>query len=99
MVTDPALRDTLLKVGDDPAEEMAAITWPYAAAMAIRVPVCTLFHTVYKGGPDCLIGAFARVQLYQACEWRARWDRRRRACCRYAASCSPRWEWPVPTGA
>ncbi|KQO04748.1 hypothetical protein [Sphingomonas sp. Leaf242] len=58
-VTDPALRDTLSQVGDDPAEEMAAIAWSYAAAMAIGVPIGTLFHPGYKGGPDYLIAAFA----------------------------------------
>jgi hypothetical protein len=58
-VTDPALRDTLVQVGDDPAEEMAAIAWSYAAAMAIGMPVATLFHAGYKGGPEYLIAAFA----------------------------------------
>jgi hypothetical protein len=58
-VTDPALRDTLVQVGDDPAEEMAAIAWSYAAAMAIGMPVGTLFHAGYKGGPEYLIAAFA----------------------------------------
>lgn len=58
-VTDPAQRDTLAQVGDDPAEEMAAIAWSYAAAMAIGVPIGTLFHADYKGGPDSLIAAFA----------------------------------------
>jgi len=58
-VTDPAQRDILAQVGDDPAEEMAAIAWSYAAAMAIGVPVGTLFHAGYKGGPDSLIAAFA----------------------------------------
>ncbi|WP_132898497.1 hypothetical protein [Sphingomonas sp. PP-CC-3A-396] len=54
------LRDTLSKVGDDPAEEMAAIARSYAAAMAIGVQVRTLFQAGYKGGPDYLIAAFAR---------------------------------------
>ncbi|RXD02134.1 hypothetical protein EQZ23_18470 [Sphingomonas sp. UV9] len=58
-VTDPALRDTLSQVGDDPAEEMAAIAWSYAAAMAIGIPTATLFHAAYKGGPDYLVAAFA----------------------------------------
>ncbi len=58
-VTDPALRDMLAEVGDDPAEEMAAIAWSYAAARAIGVPTATLFHADYKGGPDYLIAAFA----------------------------------------
>ena len=58
-VSDPALRNTLAEVGDDPAEEMAAIAWSYAAALAIGVPPVTLFHAGYKGDPDYLIGAFA----------------------------------------
>ncbi|KQS46279.1 MULTISPECIES: hypothetical protein [unclassified Sphingomonas] len=58
-VTNPALWDTLSQVGDDPAEEMAAIAWSYAAAMAIGIPTATLFHAGYKGGPDYLIAAFA----------------------------------------
>jgi hypothetical protein len=53
------LRDTLLQVGNDPAEDMAAIAWSNAAAMAIGVPVCALFHADYKNGPDYLIAAFA----------------------------------------
>lgn len=57
-VADPAVRDTL-QVGDDPAEEMAAIAWSYAAAMAIGMPVETLFHSGYKDGPEYLIAAFA----------------------------------------
>ena len=32
-VTDPALRPTLGEVSSDPAEEMAAIAWSYAAAL------------------------------------------------------------------
>lgn len=58
-VTDAAVRDTLVEVGDDPAEEMAAIAWSYAAASAIGMSVETLFHPAYKGGPEYLIAAFA----------------------------------------
>ena len=58
-VTDPMLRNTLSQVGNDPAEEMATIAWSYAAAMAIGVPVGTLFHAGYKGGAGYLIAAFA----------------------------------------
>lgn len=58
-VTDPAIRDTLSHVADDPAEEMAAIAWSYAAATAIGLPVGTLFHPAYKGGSDYLLQAFA----------------------------------------
>lgn len=58
-VTDPAIRDTLPAVGDDSAEEMASIAWSYAAAVALDLPVTTLFHPAYKGGPDYLVEAFA----------------------------------------
>lgn len=58
-VTDPAIRATLPSVPDDPREEMGALAWSYAAAMAIGLPVGTLFHQAYKGGPDYLINAYA----------------------------------------
>lgn len=58
-VTDPAHRATLAEVGHDPAEEMAAIAWSYAAATAIGLPVHTLFHPAYKGGSGYLVDAFA----------------------------------------
>ncbi|KQN21219.1 hypothetical protein ASE86_14690 [Sphingomonas sp. Leaf33] len=57
-VTDPAIRDTLPAVGDDPAEEMASIAWSYAAAVALDLPLTTLFHADYKGGPEYLVEAF-----------------------------------------
>lgn len=57
-VTDPALRATLPTVGDDPAEEMASIAWSYAAAVALGLPLTTLFHAGYKGGPEYLVEAF-----------------------------------------
>ena len=59
-VTDPAIRATLPIVLHDPAEEMAALAWSYAAAMAIGLPIGTLFHAGYKGGPEYLINAFTQ---------------------------------------
>lgn len=59
LLYDPARLDTLAKVRDNPAVEMAAIARSYAAAMLIGVPIGTLFHTDYKGGPDSLTAAFA----------------------------------------
>lgn len=61
-VGDPATRSTRTAVADDPAEEMAAICWSYAAAVAIGLPVTTLFHAGYRGAPDYLIDAFTRGQ-------------------------------------
>jgi hypothetical protein len=59
-VTDPALRSNLDEVADDPAEEMAAIAWSYAAAVAIGLDPAILFHEHgYKGGGQALIDAFA----------------------------------------
>src|ERR1700754_3402513 len=43
-VTDPALRPTLCEVRSDPAEEMAAICWSYAAALEIGLDPSVVFH-------------------------------------------------------
>ncbi|WP_010185625.1 hypothetical protein [Sphingomonas sp. PAMC 26605] len=59
-VGDPHTRAAQTAVADDPAEEMAAICWSYAAAFAIGLPVTTLFHSGYRDSPDYLIDAFAR---------------------------------------
>lgn len=60
-VTDPALRPRLDEVANDPGEEMAAIAWSYAAAVAIDLEPAVLFHADgYKGGGQALIDAFAR---------------------------------------
>lgn len=59
-VGDPATRAARTAVADDPAEEMAAICWSYAAAVALGLPVTTLFHDGYRHAPDYLIDAFTR---------------------------------------
>ena len=57
-VTDPALRPTLCDVPDDPAEEMSAIAWSYAAALAAGVDPGLVFHDDgYRGGGSYLIPA------------------------------------------
>lgn len=57
-VTDPALRPTLTEVSSDPAEEMAAIAWSYAAALAAGVDPALVFHDHgYRGGGGYLIPA------------------------------------------
>jgi len=57
-VTDPAVRSTLCVVADDPAEEMAAIAWSYAAALAVGLGARTLFHDDYKAGGASLAENF-----------------------------------------
>lgn len=57
-VTDPALRPRLCEVSDEPAEEMAAIAWSYAAAVHLGIDARTLFHDGYKGGGAALAAAF-----------------------------------------
>jgi hypothetical protein len=57
-VTDPLLRPTLSAVADDPGEEMAAIAWSYAAAVAVGLDARTLFHDGYKGGGASLAENF-----------------------------------------
>ena len=50
-VTDPALRPTLREVRSDPAEEMAAIAWSYAAAVELGLDAAVVFHEAgYRGG-------------------------------------------------
>lgn len=59
-VTDPELRATLCEVPSDPAEEMAAIAWSYAAAVKIGVDPRIVFHDDgYRGGGGYLADAFA----------------------------------------
>ena len=58
-VTDPALRTTLCDVPSDPAEEMAAIAWSYAAAIDIGIDPKIVFHDDgYCGGGGYLADAF-----------------------------------------
>jgi hypothetical protein len=58
-VTDPALRATLTELPSDPAEEMAAIAWSYAAATEIGIDPKIVFHDDgYRGGGGYLADAF-----------------------------------------
>jgi hypothetical protein len=45
-------------VGDDPAEEMMAIAWSYAAALHLGIDPALLFHHEYKGGGPNILAAF-----------------------------------------
>ncbi len=59
-VTDPAIRDTLDEIPSDPAEEMAAIAWSYAAALEIGIDPAIVFHDHgYKGGAADLVAGLA----------------------------------------
>ncbi|MEO6215786.1 MAG: hypothetical protein ABIO86_07135 [Sphingomonas sp.] len=59
-VTDPAARDTLTEFPSDPAEEMAAIAWSYAAATEIGIDPKIVFHDDgYRGGGGYLTEAFS----------------------------------------
>jgi len=59
-VTDPERRARLSQVEGDPAEEMAAIAWSYAAALAAGIDPRVVFHEAgYRGGGDALATAFA----------------------------------------
>ncbi|HXI70851.1 MAG TPA: hypothetical protein VNN22_10905 [Verrucomicrobiae bacterium] len=47
-------------VGSDPAEEMMAISWSYAAALHIGLPPEVVFHPEgYRGGSQSLLHNFA----------------------------------------
>jgi hypothetical protein len=58
-MTEPAMRQQLDKVSDDPAEEMGAMAWSVAAASAIGIPLETIFHEAgYKGARQNYIDSF-----------------------------------------
>jgi len=44
-------------VGSDPAEEMMAIAWSYAAALHLGIDPALLFHDEYKGGGPAILEA------------------------------------------
>ena len=59
-VTDPALRPTLSEIPSDPAEEMSAIGWSYAATVAMDLDPAVVFHEAgYRGGSASLLENFA----------------------------------------
>jgi hypothetical protein len=50
-------------VGNDPAEEMMAISWSYAAALHIGLPPEVVFHPDgYRGGSQSLLDNFAAAR-------------------------------------
>ena len=59
-VTDPAIRNALDEIPSDPAEEMSAIAWSYAAALEIGIDPAIVFHDQgYQGGGPNLILALS----------------------------------------
>lgn len=58
-VTDPAVRATLDEIPSNPGEEMAAMAWSYAAALAAEIDPAIVFHEHgYKGGGASLLDGF-----------------------------------------
>ena len=60
-VCDPALRRVRDDIGNDPAEEMAAMAWSYAAARQLGIDPAIVFHDGgYRGWSETLIESFER---------------------------------------
>ena len=58
-VTDPELRACQEEVSEDPAEEMAAMAWSYAAAIEIGLDPACIFHDGgYKGGGGSYLSSY-----------------------------------------
>lgn len=59
-VTDPAIRATVSEFASDGGDEMAAIAWSYAAALAVGVDPRIVFHDHgYRGDGQWLAETFA----------------------------------------
>jgi hypothetical protein len=60
-VVPPARRTAFLHdAGDDPAEEMMAIAWSYAAALHLKIDPTIIFHKGgYRGGGSWIVENFA----------------------------------------
>jgi hypothetical protein len=59
-VVPPARRAAMHNnVGSDPAEEMMALAWSYAAALHLGIDPATLFHKEYRGGGPVIHETFA----------------------------------------
>ena len=53
-------RECTADMGNDPAEEMMAIAWSYAAVLHLGLPPETVFHADgYRGGSESLLENFA----------------------------------------
>lgn len=59
-VTDPALRSTISEFDGNGGDEMAAIGWSYAAALAAGIDPRVVFHdSGYRGGSRAILENFA----------------------------------------
>ncbi|HEX7848992.1 MAG TPA: hypothetical protein VF485_04580 [Sphingomonas sp.] len=59
-VTDPALRPTVSEFDSNGGDEMAAIGWSYAAALAAGIDPCVVFHDFgYRNGGRSILANFA----------------------------------------
>lgn len=65
-VKDPLERSLVgVNAGNDPAEEMMAIAWSYAACCHLGLPLDVLFHQGgYKGGSQTLIENFRQGRYF-----------------------------------
>ena len=64
-VTDPAVRGTIAEVPDSPGEEMAAITWSYAAALELGIDPAVVFHPEgYRGGSASILENFGKGMYF-----------------------------------
>lgn len=45
-------------VGNDPAEEMMAMAWSYAAALHLKIDPKLVFHDAFRGGGEAMLVAF-----------------------------------------
>ncbi len=58
-VTPPELRESQAEIVDNPVEEMAAMAWSYAAALAIDIDPAIVFHDGgYKGGGQRFLSSY-----------------------------------------
>lgn len=60
-VSDPATRATQTEVSSHPSEEMAAMAWSYAAAIALEIDPTHVFHTDgYHGGGQSYLESYTK---------------------------------------
>lgn len=63
-VTDPALRRTVSEFDSNGGDEMAAIGWSYAAALAAGIDPRVVFHDQgYRGGGQAILENFAEERF------------------------------------
>lgn len=60
-VADPAVRTAQIEVSPDPGEELAAMAWSYAAAIALEIDPAHVFHPGgYHGGGANYLESYSR---------------------------------------